>query len=923
MLKATTPVVVLLLGWIMGTEKPNVAVLGKVFVIVFGVALASFGEINFVVIGVIFQALGIIFEAARLVMVQKLLHQYKMDPLCSLYHFAPVCAVMNGLACIVFEGSLLNVEAFATIGPATLLANACVAFALNCAVVFLIGKTSSLVMCLSGIAKDIILVVVSSIVWATPIGGWQIIGYGITLAGMVWYKNLSLFNGNRFYSILPQSMNEKQQPSTISRRLCVIAASAVLIFTTLCFLWYSEGSRDTQTFDGEISPKPQAALHPLPGSRLPTPAVVTKPLLSPDSRLATQAGATKPRPTPDSLLTTPAVVKKPRPSPDSLLTTPAVVTKPRPSLDSPLATPAVVKKPRPSPDSRLATPAVVKKPRPSPDSRLTTPAMAKKPAAKPAVARPAPILAYRPEHCLLANSNGGGPSRMVVVSQHGENSTWLPDVHASPVVVYEKIGTNRSAEHVVPNYGNEASTFIKFILDNYDCLPDKTAFVHGHRTSWHTAKPMDKILNEMSWDRAEFFKLPAAVRGKTDVARYPPDRSIKESVPVELHIFWNRWFKAKYGPVPQRVEAQCCAQFVASRQRIRLNSWDWYKDIYDWLVSEEIHSYWSGRALEYSWHIMFGEKPIEPLWKCPHVPGFRGPQDVLVKVLDEEVSVVLHPQPPPDPLPLTKTVRHIRPETGPAPLYPATILRLRKEERVAKLPNIKNGEGNFNDKVMQVYEVHKRGPEEHESAWIVGIQLANLLLIHAMCLGTLLNYKMRNFENKRLGELDQLHARECARGPEIDVRLFDKSETNKWEEILVWTMKRANAVNKLVLVKEWFSRYKSIRGAVNRKTTDMRIENLSMQKAGVPAIYYDAMTNPEGTLCAGDDWAKKGDNISVNGPWWSVVADLVSWKGDCAASQSRWAISSPCLADALKRRRMRQQNARKCRLRLPKQVLAR
>ncbi|KAI8585031.1 triose-phosphate transporter family-domain-containing protein, partial [Geranomyces variabilis] len=209
MLKATTPVVVLLLGWTMGTEKPNMTVLYKVLVIVFGVALASYGEINFVVIGVIFQALGIIFEAARLVMVQQLLHQYKMDPLCSLYHFAPVCAVMNGLACIVFEGSLLNVEAFATIGPATLFANACVAFALNCAVVFLIGKTSSLVMCLSGIAKDIILVAVSSILWATPIGGWQIIGYGITLAGMVWYKNLSLFNGKSLYSILPQSMNGK------------------------------------------------------------------------------------------------------------------------------------------------------------------------------------------------------------------------------------------------------------------------------------------------------------------------------------------------------------------------------------------------------------------------------------------------------------------------------------------------------------------------------------------------------------------------------------------------------------------------------------------------------------------------------------------------------------------------------------------
>ena len=40
--------------------------------------------------GFICQALGIAFEAARLVAIQKLLHGLKMDPLVSLYYFAPV-----------------------------------------------------------------------------------------------------------------------------------------------------------------------------------------------------------------------------------------------------------------------------------------------------------------------------------------------------------------------------------------------------------------------------------------------------------------------------------------------------------------------------------------------------------------------------------------------------------------------------------------------------------------------------------------------------------------------------------------------------------------------------------------------------------------------------------------------------------------
>jgi hypothetical protein len=76
----------------MQIEPPNVKILGNVSVIVLGIIIASYGEIAFVFIGFVFQAAGIVFESVRLVMVQKLLSsaEYKMDPLVSLYYFAPV-----------------------------------------------------------------------------------------------------------------------------------------------------------------------------------------------------------------------------------------------------------------------------------------------------------------------------------------------------------------------------------------------------------------------------------------------------------------------------------------------------------------------------------------------------------------------------------------------------------------------------------------------------------------------------------------------------------------------------------------------------------------------------------------------------------------------------------------------------------------
>lgn len=113
----------------------------NVSIIVLGVVIASIGEIKFVFIGFIFQIGGIIFEATRLVMVQRLLSsaEYKMDPLVSLYYFAPVCAVMNGATALFLEVPNLTMGHIYNVGIWTLLLNAVIAFMLNVSVVFLVS----------------------------------------------------------------------------------------------------------------------------------------------------------------------------------------------------------------------------------------------------------------------------------------------------------------------------------------------------------------------------------------------------------------------------------------------------------------------------------------------------------------------------------------------------------------------------------------------------------------------------------------------------------------------------------------------------------------------------------------------------------------------------------------------------------------
>ncbi|SPO03887.1 related to triose phosphate/3-phosphoglycerate/phosphate translocator [Cephalotrichum gorgonifer] len=189
MLKATTPVAVLLSGWLLGVSRPDLKVFINVSGIVVGVILASMGEVNFVLIGVLFQIGGVLFEALRLTLVQKLLtSEYKMDPLLSIYYYAPVCAVFNFGVALVFEVPSVTMEQIYHVGLPIFFVNGMIAFLLNFAAVSLIGKTSAVVLTLCGVLKDILLVVASILIWGTPISLLQVFGYSIALSGIVYYK---------------------------------------------------------------------------------------------------------------------------------------------------------------------------------------------------------------------------------------------------------------------------------------------------------------------------------------------------------------------------------------------------------------------------------------------------------------------------------------------------------------------------------------------------------------------------------------------------------------------------------------------------------------------------------------------------------------------------------------------------------------
>ncbi|KAK3314987.1 triose-phosphate transporter family-domain-containing protein [Apodospora peruviana] len=234
MLKATTPVAVLIASWSLGLSQPNLKVFLNVSVIVVGVIIASIGEIKFVWIGVIYQIGGVIFEALRLTMVQRLLSsaEYKMDPLVSLYYFAPVCAAMNFMVALFWELPKVSMEEVYAVGLFTLFLNGLCAFLLNVSVVFLIGKTSSLVLTLCGVLKDVMLVVASILIWGTQVTGLQFFGYSIALGGMVYYK-LGYEQLKGYADEAGRQWADFGNRKPVLRRLSIIALVLLTLFVVL------------------------------------------------------------------------------------------------------------------------------------------------------------------------------------------------------------------------------------------------------------------------------------------------------------------------------------------------------------------------------------------------------------------------------------------------------------------------------------------------------------------------------------------------------------------------------------------------------------------------------------------------------------------------------------------------------------------
>jgi hypothetical protein len=201
----------------------------------------------------------------------------------------------------------------------------------------------------------------------------------------------------------------------------------------------------------------------------------------------------------------------------------------------------------------------------------------------------------------------------IVTSHWKEDLTWLLE-SPWPVNLIDKEGADPSPfvpKYVIPNKGQETSVYIKYIIENYDNLPDHVAFIHGHENAYHQChdRPLIEVIRGAQREIHDFISLNNFFR------LYPFLDESEEYMKIET--YWRLLgFKEEDKPVRDTMlEVPIGAQFIVSREAIRRYPKTEWSRWYNMIMNESANQL--PLFFENIWHIIFGQPyrcGPEPRW---------------------------------------------------------------------------------------------------------------------------------------------------------------------------------------------------------------------------------------------------------------------------------------------------------------------
>lgn len=208
---------------------------------------------------------------------------------------------------------------------------------------------------------------------------------------------------------------------------------------------------------------------------------------------------------------------------------------------------------------------------------------------------------------------------MIVSAHYKEDLNWLKK-SKYPVVICDKPGSDSSPFtsdkrcSLDMNRGREASSYLKYIIEYYDSLPDRVAFIHGHEEAYHQKYPKH-ILEAIKDARKDldFVSLNNWIQFHTRNDREYIEPEVHKDSHERLTFFtdmfkeYDKHWEIIFKPIlkiekPEYIRMNASAQFIVSRRAIYRHSKNVYQKLLDYIMeNDDVATF----VLEYMWESLF------------------------------------------------------------------------------------------------------------------------------------------------------------------------------------------------------------------------------------------------------------------------------------------------------------------------------
>jgi hypothetical protein len=191
---------------------------------------------------------------------------------------------------------------------------------------------------------------------------------------------------------------------------------------------------------------------------------------------------------------------------------------------------------------------------------------------------------------MYLKNSGEEINAKVIIAHYNENLDWCTNLKYP----YQIISKQGIPTEIIPNKGNEASSYLYYIIEIYDNLSDYTIFIHGHRTDWHHTENIDERINNLEF-KHRYYNINQINNKPMNITNLINFKESYDNSKDEILKIFN--IVGIQNINPSEIQYRASAQFYVSTDLILRHSKEKYTELLNYLYNTKINSFWTGRFL--------------------------------------------------------------------------------------------------------------------------------------------------------------------------------------------------------------------------------------------------------------------------------------------------------------------------------------